>query len=233
MRFQPGSREGSAILTETETESHRLPEPVLDDLALAQRLRAGDPAAFDRFTESYLPALYRFAASRLRGDRELVRDIVQTTVLKALANIGSFRGEAALLTWLCACCRNEIAMHFRRQKGFEREVPLAEDREPVLAAGTSVPEGAADVLLREERARFVHLALDLLPLHHARALSWKYLDNASVKEIASRLSLAPKAAESLLTRARVAFRRHYDRLIQELEPSTFSGTVSQGNPDHD
>jgi len=221
------------MLTDGATGWHSRPPLELDDQLLVEGLRTGDSAAFDRFAESYLPALYRFAASRLRGDRELARDIVQATVCKALANLGSFRGEAALFTWLCACCRNEIAMHFRRRKGSSREVPLEEDCEPAVAAGVSPPEGATEVLLRAERARFVHLALDLLPVHHARALSWKYLENASVKEIAARLSLPPKATESLLTRARVAFRGHYDRLIQELEPPTRTKTAVQGNPDHD
>jgi DNA-directed RNA polymerase specialized sigma24 family protein len=53
------------------------------------------------------------------------------------------------------------------------------------------------------------VALDHLSPHYGeegQALEWKYLDGLSVKEIAARLRLAPKAAESLLTRARRAFR---------------------------
>lgn len=206
--------------------------PEFDDRYLAEGLRAGDAIAFERFTSSCLPALYRFAASRLRGDRELVREIVQTTVCKALAGLATFRGEAAFFTWLCACCRNEIAMHFRRQKSLRREVPLPEQREPGSAAERTAAEGATEVLLRAERARFVHLALDLLPPHHARALSMKYLENASVREIAAALGLAPKATESLLTRARVAFRGHYDRLMQDHESSAMASASPWGSTEH-
>ena len=124
-------------------------------------------------------------------------------------------------------------MHFRRQTGRRRARCLLEDdREPVRAAGSAPSEGATDLLLREERARFVHLALDLLPPHHARALSMKYLENASVKEIAAALRLAPKATESLLTRARIAFRRHYDGLTQDLAASTMASAAPWGNTDH-
>lgn len=207
------------------------PQPEFDDRYLAEGLRAGDAVAFERFTSSCLPALYRFAAFRLGGDRELVREIVQTTVCKALAGLASFRGEAAFFTWLCACCRNEIAMHFRRQKSHRREVPLPEQCEPTPAAGSPVAEGATELLLREERARFVHLALDLLPPRHARALSMKYLENASVKEIASAIGLAPKATESLLTRARIAFRGHYDRLMQDFQPSAMASAAPWGSTD--
>lgn len=73
----------------------------------------GEEAAFEEFSDGYIPALYRFAQRRL-GDRELTRDIVQETVCKAIAKLATFRGEAGLMTWLCACCRNEIAAHFRR-----------------------------------------------------------------------------------------------------------------------
>ncbi len=217
---------------DTAEDQELRPQPEFDDRYLAAGLRAGDAVAFERFTSSCLPALYRFAASRLRGDRELVREIVQTTVCKALASLATFRGEAAFFTWLCACCRNEIAMHFRRQKSLRREVPLPEQREPSPAAGSPAAEGATEQLLREERARFVHLALDLLPPHHARVLSMKYLENASVKEIASALGMPPKATESLLTRARIGFRGHYDRLTQDLEPSAMASAVPWGNTDH-
>lgn len=217
--------------TEWAPDSDRRPEPEFDDRFLAEGLRAGDAVAFDRFTSSYLPALYRFAASRLRGDRELVREIVQTTVCKALAGLGNFRGEAAFFTWLCACCRNEIAMHYRRQSSLRREVPLPDDSEPNPIAGSPPLEGITESLLREERAGFVHLALDLLPPHQARALTMKYLENASVKQIAAALAISSKATESLLTRARIAFRGHYQRLTQDFEPSAMASPTPWGSSD--
>ena len=72
----------------------------------------------------YSAALYRFAMGRLDGDRELTADIVQTTICKAIDRLTTFRGEAALMTWLCACCRNEIAGHFRKKMRPIREVDL-------------------------------------------------------------------------------------------------------------
>src|SRR5688572_10327488 len=81
---------------------------------LVQRMLAGEVTAFEAFSDNYIPAVYRFAQRRLR-DPELTREIVQSTVCKAIAKLASWRGEAELMTWLCACCRNEIAAHFRRQ----------------------------------------------------------------------------------------------------------------------
>jgi len=197
------------------------------DRILVKRLIAGDEAAFDEFADHYIPALHRFAMARLRGDLDLSRDIVQGALCKAIAKLSTFRGEAALMTWLCACCRNEIAAHFRnRQKvGVEIEFAACEKIEAgamidLRAAG---PEGD---LLRKEAAGLVHLALDSLPPHYGKALEWKYIEDLPVVEIAERLSLGPKAAESLLTRARVAFKQEYDRLLKAVRSSSESHSVA-------
>lgn len=183
-----------------------------EDRELALRMLAGDGAAFEAFAERYSRALYRFAQARLGGDREATREVVQTAMCKALAKLDSYRGEASLFTWLCACCRNEMLMRFRTRRTAPAEVELADDVEPAIGFGPAGAGGPEVALLEREAVRRVHLALDLLPAHYARALEWKYLEDLPVQEIAARLSLGPKAAESLLTRARSAFRAGYESL---------------------
>lgn len=183
-----------------------------EDLQLAERMLAGEEDAFEAFGERYFKALYRFAFCRLDGDRELTREIVQTAVAKALSKLDTYRGEAALLTWLCACCRNEILMHFRRRQSTPLEVELEEELDSEPGFGSPHPSGPEAGLLTWERAHLVHVALEGLPPSYARALEWKYLNGLSVNEIAWRLKVRPKAAESLLTRARQAFRASYESL---------------------
>lgn len=198
---------GGTIALETDLDRIR------EERLLVERMLAGEERAMEEFADGYFPGLYRFALARLRGDRELTRELVQTTVCKALSKLESYRGEAPLSTWLCACCRNEIGMHFRRRSRRPREIELADgvgeaDGADHPAAGDQ-PEEA---LARKEEAHLVHAALELLPPHYAHALEWKYLERLPVAEIAARLALGAKAAESLLTRARKAFRDGYERL---------------------
>jgi RNA polymerase sigma-70 factor (ECF subfamily) len=168
------------------------------------------------------------------SDRELAREIVQTTLCKAIAGLPSFRGESALATWLCSCCRNEIFAHFRR-RGTAREVALdaeALDRE-VAATAQRDGVGLARELERREESELVHATLDALPPRYGRALEWKYLDGLPVQEIARRLELGPKAAESLLTRARQAFRTAWARLTAApgtAARETDAGSVSEVMP---
>jgi RNA polymerase sigma-70 factor (ECF subfamily) len=183
----------------------------VDESALVRDLLDGNEAAFDRFADDYLPPLYRFAQRRLR-DHDLSEEVVQAAACKAIAKLASFRGDAGLATWLCAICRNEIAAHFRR-RGRRREVAL--DEEPVAGpggAGADSKPGPEDELFSRERAELVHETLDALPPAYGRVLEWKYLERIPVVEIAGRLGVGPKAAESMLTRARRAFRELYRRL---------------------
>jgi RNA polymerase sigma-70 factor (ECF subfamily) len=201
------------LVTTMGTESRKAVNARVDERSLVRRIIAGDQSAFAEFADTYIPGLYRFASSRLNHDRELTREVVQATLVKAIAKLTSFRGEAALMTWLCACCKTEIATHFRRGKSRPTEVEWTDEQAvwatPLNRTPPDCPEESA---LRNEVSSLVHTTLDMLPPRYGQVLEWKYLDNASVKEIADRMSLRTKAAESLLTRARNSFREVYARL---------------------
>lgn len=185
------------------------PDPQSEDRALVRRMRAGDEGAFEQLFEAYFQSLYRFALTRVDQDVELAKEMAQATFCKALEKLDTYRGEAALFSWLCSICRFEISGHFRRVQRLPPPLQLIEDGDPLrgvlesLAADTADPESA---LLRREVARLVHVTIDHLPPHYSKVLEWKYSDGLSVKQIAERLETSPKAVESLLTRARQAFR---------------------------
>jgi RNA polymerase sigma-70 factor (ECF subfamily) len=180
------------------------------DRALARRILGGDEAAFRELFDRFFPRLYRFALARLRDDPESARDIVQQTFCNAIERLDSYRGEAALYTWFCQICRNAIADHYRRHDRNTGRVVLLEDQPNVRAILETLAAPAADEpesgALREQLHRLVAATLDSLPGHQGEALEWKYVDGLSVQEIADRLRLGHKAAESLLTRARDSFR---------------------------
>ena len=132
--------------------------------------------------------------------------MVQTSITNAIANLDSFRGEASLSGWLYTICRNEIRRHFKRLRRSPGEVELADDDGQTALGPWSTSEDPQKGAEQSETSALVHSVLDGLPTHYGNALEWKYLDGLSVKEIAGRLKLAPKAAESLLTRARQAFK---------------------------
>jgi RNA polymerase sigma-70 factor (ECF subfamily) len=174
---------------------------------LVRRMLGGDEGAFDEFFADYFPRLFRFAILRLR-DPDAAEDIVQNSLISAVRHLGSWRGEATLFTWLCTICRREISA-WEKRTSRRVAVPLEED-DPVLRAALESLGAAAEApdaeLARADTGRIVQLVLDHLPPRYSHALEWKYLEDMSVNDIATRLQCTPKAAESLLTRARDSFR---------------------------
>lgn len=180
------------------------------DFATAQRILQGDERAFRDLFDRFFPRLYRFALVRLDGDHDLASEVVQQTICKGLDRLDTYRGEAALYTWLCQICRHTLIDQRRQARRSERFVRPLED-EPdvraVLEAFAAPVEAQPDAQSwQRDIQRLVQATMDVLPDRYGDVLEWKYLDELPVNEIAARLDLGPKAAESLLTRARTAFR---------------------------
>lgn len=182
---------------------------VTADRHLVKRLLRGDERAFEDFFEAYFPRLYRFALVRTRHDAEAAEEIVQATLTQVVRKLHTYRGEAALFSWLCTFCRHEISAHYRRESARPQPVDLVEDLPEVRAALESLMAAGDDPeseLESKELAHLVQVALDQLHPRYGDALEWKYIQGYSVKEIASFMGVTPKAAESVLSRARDAFR---------------------------
>ncbi len=189
------------------------------DALLAKRLLSGDEQAFREFFDASFPKLYRFALARLSGQRDEATEIVQVTLCKAFEHLDSYRGEASLFGWMCQICRNAINDRGRRAQVEPTPLALLEDDAEVRSILESIAAPAADEpeqqAARNEMVRFIQATLDSLPGRYGDVLEWKYVDGLSVKEIAQRLGVGPKAAESLLTRARTACRE----VLAELDSS--------------
>jgi RNA polymerase sigma-70 factor (ECF subfamily) len=190
----------------------------MSDMSLARRVLAGDESAFDEFFTLYFPRLYRFTLPRVRGNEDAAEEIVQRALIRALDRLASYKGEAALLTWLCAIGRREIAAWHERT-GRRHEVSLFDDRPELRAALDALAASHGDdpesMFGRHELCDRVRLALDHLPGRYGDVLEWRYIQELPVAEIAERLGVGYKAAESLLTRARAAFREGFSMLVVE------------------
>lgn len=185
------------------------------DRRLARRVAGGDQEAFDAFFREYFPRLFRFTLTRVDNKPELAEEIVQRTMCIVVRKMASYRGEARLFTWLCQICRNEMTAMYRQQGiEFQADVRI-EDHPAVQAALESigVAEFQPETMQRkDEIAGFVRTTLDHLPARYALALEMKYINGNTVAEIAVQLGVGEKAAESLLSRARAAFKEGFHTL---------------------
>jgi RNA polymerase sigma-70 factor (ECF subfamily) len=181
-----------------------------EERQLVERLLAGDERAFSTFFNDYFPRIYRFALPRVNRDADLAKDVVQGTLIKAVRGLKGFRGDSALFTWLCQICRREIVDQLRKQRRRSDQVVLIDDSPEIRAVLESIEApSSTEPMSRQDAAelqRIVHAVLDRLPSRYGEALELKYIEGRSVEEIGDRLGIGHTAAQSLLARARVAFR---------------------------
>jgi len=181
------------------------------DRRLVVAMRNGDEAAFRLFFETYFPRIYRFALPRLEGDAQAGKEVVQSTLVKAVRSLASFRGEATLFGWLCQICRHEIVDYLRMHKRHaDRIVPI-----DAAAPATDEPRHGSRA---SEMRWLVLFVLDKLPSRYGDVLEWKYVEGRGLAEIGELLGIGHAAAQSVLARARTAFR--------EALQTTFGSTAS-------
>lgn len=162
---------------------------------------AGDEAAWRAwYDEAYQP-LRVYVFWRLGRQSAGVDEVVQETWLVAVRKIRQFDPQqGTFLDWLRGIAANVMRNHLRQP------TPSSLAMEPAVDGLVWVAALALDV---EEQSVRVAEALSALPDQYAAVLAAKYLEQRSVKEIAEAWNQTAKAIESLLTRARTAFREVY------------------------
>jgi RNA polymerase sigma-70 factor (ECF subfamily) len=192
-----------------------------DEAWRRQALR-GDEAALRLLTAEMLPALYRFCLYHVGRNQHLCEEVVQETLLRALRELARYepgRAESNIFPWLTGLARNEV----QRVLGREKTLPLQGlwerlDRELGEAfAKIDAAPLSDEVLEREETRELVNTTMAQLPPHYRQALEAKYVTGQSVRAIAERWRMTEKATESLLSRARQAFRAAFAALCRNLD----------------
>ena len=183
---------------------------------------AGDAAAFGVLFARHRDRLWAVAL-RTTGDPEDAADALQEAMIAAFRRAESYRGDAAVTTWLHRIVVNACLDRLRRRKVRLAE-PLPDDLEEQLGRGsaaTATPPAAdpADVAERSDHRRLVLAALDTLPPEQRAALVLVDMQGYSVAEAAELLEVAPGTVKSRCSRARA-------RLLPVLSPQR-----EGGNPD--
>src|SRR5262245_13229154 len=171
--------------------------------AIREAVLDGDACAWRAWYDEHFAPLASYASWRCGGLADLTDDVIQETWLTAVRRLSAFDpARGPFRAWLCGIAGNAARNAVRgRRRQQRRSRPL--DTTPEPAAGE--PDPAAAV-----KAERVAVALAALPEQYEAVLRAKYLDRMSVDEIAAERGTTAKAVESLLSRARQAFREAFD-----------------------
>ena len=182
------------------------PDTLVPDADLLEAARRGDGDALDTLILRYQPRVFRFGLKMCRNVED-AGDVVQDTLLALARNIGEFRGEASISTWLFAIARNACIRRRRRSK----YAPAREESLEGLEAG--VRDSIADPSSGPERAAFGHEiqqrlaeAIDTLEPGQREVLVLRDVEGLSAPEVADVLGIQVDAVKSRLHRARMTVR---------------------------
>ncbi len=128
--------------------------------------------------------------------RAVAEDLTAETFLAAAASATARRSAAHLnIPWLIGTARHKLADHWRRDSRQRRAL------EELWDGGDEPADGHDPV-----DALHVREVLGRLTPHHRAALTFRYLDGLPVDDVAALLDRSVHATESLLVRARAAYR---------------------------
>jgi RNA polymerase sigma-70 factor (ECF subfamily) len=167
--------------------------------------------------------LYRFCLYRVGRNRHLCEEVVQETLVRAIRELHHYdpaRAADNIFSWLTGLARNEISRVLAREKNaVSLEAMWAKMDEELLSlyARLELEPFADELLQREETRELVNTTMSQLPPHYREALEAKYLTGKSVRDIAAFSSISEKAVESLLSRARQAFRVAFLAVTRNLD----------------
>jgi len=172
----------------------------MDDQTVINKILARDRQALHLFYKTYVPKLSGYIAHRIH-DPEDAEEVLQDTLYAFLEAIRDFAGKSTIKTFLYSICSHKIIDFYRRKK-IRSQVFSQMPGLETLISPLSAPEEELDLgILRDK----IHRTLARLLPHYRILLLSKYADNLPLSEIARKLSLTLKSAESTLFRARKAF----------------------------
>jgi RNA polymerase sigma-70 factor, ECF subfamily len=203
-----------------DLNSDRNPEPGADqdDQGLASALREGSEDAYETLLSRFQQPVYALAL-RLLDNPSDASDVVQEVFLKVFRNIGSFRGQSSLKTWMYRITVNEA--HNARRWFFRhrrREVELDDEPETARSLKEVIPDSGRspyDEVLDQEQHRMLEAALERINPIFREAVVLRDQADLSYEEIAEVLSVSLGTVKSRILRGREALREELAGRLQQ------------------
>ena len=194
----------------------------LGDEELVEIARQGGENAIRLLVKRNNRRLFRVARAVVRDDAE-AEDIVQETYVSAFTKLDSFRGSSRFSTWLTRIALNEALGRMRKRRPAaelsELDVADGANGGSVIMFPTSLkPPGADAELARKQVRDLLEKAVDELPDAFRLVFIFRDIEEMSIEDTATQLSLKPETVKTRLHRARRLMRLAVEKQLS----ATFS-----------
>ena len=184
-----------------------------NDEDLLKRLQAGDERAVAELSDAYRFKIYQLAFRYLRN-KEDAEEVAQDVLYKVYRNIASFRGDAALSSWIYRITFNAAmsrlrTVRYRNTQDEDRQAITATGDEPIAAAGdvADLTDMADERILRSQLRRRVFRAILALPAIYRAPVMLRDIHGMSTEEASAMLHVKDQTLKSRLHRGRLILRK--------------------------
>jgi RNA polymerase sigma factor (sigma-70 family) len=186
MALNDRSRRGArSKLADTATMTTAAYHNSPDIASLVRQATAGDKAAWERLVDQYSRLIWAMTRDFRLSEIDAA-DVVQTTWLRLLENIGRIEYPERIGSWLATTARHECLRHLTASN----KLMLVDDHDATFGHSREYQPDVDERLLAEERARAVREALSTLSTRSQQLLELLMADPpVSYTEISDQLGL--------------------------------------------
>jgi len=176
------------------------------DNELVKEIKNGEQSAFKVLYLKYSDLLFAYILHHLDKEKEVASDIWQETWVVVIEKINDFQYKSSIFTWLCAIAKNKISDYYRNAKKQERFQSIEK-----IHFDIDIEELEIELVDLETQVDVITILANLTD-EYRYLLVAKYVENKGIDEISLKIGKSYKATESMLTRARGAFRKEFKQI---------------------
>lgn len=172
--------------------------------AQIHKLIANDPLETLHFYRQIKPILHKYFLHKISDSHDR-QEIIQDTILSILDSLPAFEGDCQITTYIYTIAHHELVDYYRKKKIKH----ILFSHFPLLEKIADKALGPQLALEEKEKKQQIYNCLKNLSEGYSEILRLRYIEGLSVKKIANQLDISYKAAESKLSRARLAFQKEF------------------------
>jgi RNA polymerase sigma-70 factor, ECF subfamily len=172
----------------------------INEKEIIEGILKGDEKSLRIFYRHYKRSLLTYIGARI-ADPHDVEEILQDTLFNTIEGLRDFAFRCSLFTFICSIANHKIIDFYRKKKVKSIIFSRAFSLEQMLSTLFGPEDDLDEALLKQK----IEATFSKIPPNYRKILKFKYVYGYSVEEIAGKLAISFKSAESHLFRARKAF----------------------------
>ncbi len=190
----------------------------MEDAELIAQVKNGNTNAFRFLVDKHKNLVWHMVL-RMISQQEDAEDICQDVFMRVFRDIGKFRGDSKLSTWIGTIAYNTCIDHLRR-KG--REKTYATGNLETLLAGKISLDSASSKVDKSYLKSLVNRIIDSMPVHYRTVITLYHLEEMSYREMEEITGMPEGTIKSYLNRSRQILKEKMLELVPDIEPVLFN-----------